>query len=65
MNEKWNPRLSLRNWLMRPSLAESMKIEGTALSDHVRSAPHFSVDVRGGRVSGISLGPTDCASEGR
>lgn len=65
MNDKWNPRLWLRNWLMKPSRAESKKIESTALSDHLRRAPHFKVEVRGGRVSGISLRPTDCASEGR
>ncbi|WP_262984405.1 hypothetical protein [Stenotrophomonas maltophilia] len=40
MNDKWNPRLWLRNWLMKPSRTERKKFEGRALSDYLRSALH-------------------------
>lgn len=30
MNDKWNPRLWLRNWLLRPSHAEAARIHATA-----------------------------------
>lgn len=64
MKGKWNPRLWLRDWLMKPIRAESKRVEISEPCD-LHIAPHFRVEVRGGRFSGITLGVTDCASEGR
>lgn len=64
MNDKWNPRLWLRNWLLRPSHAETARINATAQGvpkavaySRPISACDFTLDLQDGRVVGLKVLP--------
>ncbi|GEM_PF-7076118 len=48
MNDKWNPRLWLRNWLNEPSIAE-------ATLNCLAYKPSYRVQLEEGKVTGISI----------
>ncbi len=48
MNDKWNPRLWLRNWLNKPSIAE-------ATLNCLADKPSYKIQLEAGKVTGISI----------
>lgn len=49
MNDKWNPRLWLRDWLNKPSIAEGVTPQCSLES------PTYKVQLEEGKVAGISI----------
>lgn len=73
LSDKWNPRLWLREWLNRPSLAEleerraaeaAAKDFFLGLEQTAAPARRYSLKVLKGVVVGTSSELSDCESEG-
>lgn len=49
MNDKWNPRLWLRDWLNKPSIAEGVTPRCSLES------PTYKIQLEEGKIAGISI----------